>query len=142
MKKLLVLTVGLLLLGSMAFATWDDAAGHALCPYWQTGGNWYTLVTVVNGSEETQDVLYVRFFDVHGNPCSDVTGNMYSIRQKEMLIFSTTASVPTWIPVSAGFGYLMFRAQDGGYIHPYTVIYNQVNGTGYVVPWYRQDAGF
>ena len=142
MKKLLVLAVGLLLVSSVAFASWDDAVGHGLCPYWQTGSNWYTLMTFVNGSESTQDVIYVRFFDVHGNPCSDITGNTYSIRHGEMLIFSTTSAVPTWIPTSAGYGYVMFRSQDGGLIHPYTVIYNQVTQSGYVVPWYHQDVGF
>ncbi|MBN1591747.1 MAG: hypothetical protein JW941_00700, partial [Candidatus Coatesbacteria bacterium] len=63
MKKLFVLTVGLLLLGSMAFADWDSANGHGLFPYWQTGENWYTLLIFVNGSEETGDVLNIRFFD-------------------------------------------------------------------------------
>jgi hypothetical protein len=142
MKKLLILTVGLLLIGSMAFASWDDAAGKALSPYWQNGGNWYTLLTFVNGSESTGDVIYVRFFDVHGNACSDTTGGTYSIRQGEMLIFSTSPAVPTFIPVSAGYGYVCFRTQDGGYIHAYNVIYNQVTGSGYVVPWYNQDSGF
>ena len=142
MKKLFVLTVGLLLLGSMAFADWDDAAGRGLCPYWQSGGDWYTLMSFVNGSEETGDTIHVRFCDANGHWCSDTTGDMFAIRQGEMLMFSTTPSVPTWVPVTAGFGYVEFRAVEGGYIHPYTVIYNQVTGSGYVVPWYNQDAGF
>ena len=142
MKKLLVLTVGLLLLGSMAFASWDDAAGKGLCPYWQTGNPWYTLMTFVNGSEDSGDQIYIRFCDVHGNWCSDTTGDSFSIRQREMLIFSTTAAVPKFIAVTAGYGYIKFRVQAGGLIHPYTVIYNQATGKGYVVPWYHQESGF
>jgi len=141
MKKLLVLTVGLLLVASMAFATWDNAKGQGLCPYWQSGGVWYTLMTFVNGSESTGDTMYVRFCDVHGNWCSDTT-TAYAIRQREMRIFSTTPEVPNWIPITSGYGYVMFRVDGGGYIHPYTVIYNQVTGSGYVVPWYKQGAGF
>ena len=142
MKKLFVLTVGLLLLGSMAFADWDDAVGHGLCPYWQTGGDWYTFMTFVNGSEETGDVIHIRFADIHGNWCSDTTADMYSIRHRELLMFSTTPQVPNWIPCTAGYGYIKFRTVEGGMIHPYTVIYNQMTGSGYVVPWYVQDAGF
>ena len=141
MKKLLTLTAGILFLGSCALATWDDANGRGLIPYWQTGGNWFTLLTFVNGSEETGDVIYIRPIDVHGSGCID-TSLSYSIRQREMLIFSTTAGVPTWIPVTAGYGHIKFRVQDGGFIHAYCVIYNQVNGTGYIVPAYHQDAGF
>ena len=141
MKKLLVLTVGISLLGSCALATWDDANGRGLIPYWQTGGNWYTLLTLVNGSEETGDVIYIRFLPVHGSACSDTSLN-YSIRQGEMLIFSTTAQVPTWIPVTAGYGYIVFRVQGGGFIQAFCVIYNQVNGSGYIVPAHHQDAGF
>ena len=142
MKKLFVLTVGLLLLGSMTFADWDDTAGHGVCPYWQSGGDWYTLITFVNGSEETADTIYLRFCTTDGHWCSDTTGDMYGIRQKEMLMFSTVPTVPTWIGTTAGFGYIMFRTDAGGYIHPYTVIYNEITGAGYVVPWFHQDAGF
>ena len=69
-------------------------------------------------------------------------GNVYSIRQREMLIFSTSASVPFWIPTSAGYGYVLFRAQGGGFIQALCVIYNQVTGTGYIAPAYHQDSGF
>jgi hypothetical protein len=130
-----------LAIGSCALATWDDANGRGLIPYWQTGGNWYTLVTLVNGSEETGDVIYIRFLDVHDGG-SVTMGNVYSIRQREMLIFSTTPQVPTWIPVSGRYGYIEFRAEGGGFIHAYCVIYNQVTGNGYVVPAHHQDAGF
>ena len=142
MKKLFVLTVGLLLLGSMAFADWDDANGRGLCPYWQSGGDWYTLMTFVNGSEETPDTIHVRFCTEDGHWCSDTTGDMYSIGPKDMLMFSTVPSIPTWIPTTAGFGYIMFRTVDGGFVHPYTVIYNDITGAGYVVPWFHQDSGF
>jgi len=143
MRKLFVLAVGLLLLGSVAFAAdWDDTTGHGMFPYWQTGGGWYTLLIFVNGSESTGDVVHVRFFDVHGNACSDTTGDMYSIRQGEQLMFSTTPTVPTWIPVSAGYGYVLFRTDEGGYIQGYCVIYNGTTGTGYVVPTVNQDSGF
>ena len=143
MKKLFVLAVGLLLLGTVAFAAdWGDTAGHGMFPYWQTGGGWYTLLIFVNGSEETPDVLHVRFFDSHGNACSDTTGDMYSIRQGEQLMFSTTPSIPVWVPVSAGFGYVLFRTDDGGYIQGYCVIYNGMTGTGYVVTTVDQNAGF
>jgi ABC-type glycerol-3-phosphate transport system permease component len=59
-----------------------------------------------------------------------------------MLIFSTTAMVPTWIPVSAGYGWIRFRVQGGGFIQAFCVIYNQVSGTGYTIPAYHQDTGF
>jgi len=59
-----------------------------------------------------------------------------------MLTFSTTAEVPTWIPITAGYGWILFRAQDGGFIHAYCVIFNRVTQTGYTVPAYKQDDGF
>ena len=142
MKKLFVLTVGLLLVGSLAFAQWDDANSRGLFPFWQTGGSWYTLLVFVNGSEETTDVLYLRFCDTHGNWCSDTTSDMHSIRYREQLVFSTTPTIPTWIPTTAPTGYAMFRVEGGGFIHPYSVIYNDTTGAGYVVPAYNQDTGF
>ena len=141
MKKLLALAVGILLSGSCALASWDDANGRGLIPLWETGGDWYTVLTLVNGSEETSDVIYVRFYQPQSESCIDL-GNTYSIRQGEMLIFSTTPSVPTWIPVSGRYGYTEFRAEGGGFIQAFCVIYNQVSRTGYVVPVYHQDAGF
>ncbi|HUT05039.1 MAG TPA: hypothetical protein VM163_14250 [bacterium] len=143
MKKLFVLAVGLLLLGTVAFATdWGDTAGHGMFPYWQTGTGWYTLLIFVNGSEETPDVIHVRFFDMHGNPCSSTMADMFSIRQGEQLMFSTTGAVPTFIPVTAGYGYVLFRTDTGGYIQGYCVIYNGTTGTGYVVSCRDQKAGF
>jgi len=141
MKIVATVMAVFLAIGACALATWSDANGRGLIPYYLTGGDWYTLLTFVNGSEETSDQIYIRFIDVHGSSGSYTTCN-YSIRQGEMLIFSTIPSVPLYIPVSAGYGYIMFRAQGGGFIHAYCVIYNQVNGSGYVVPAYHQDAGF
>ena len=141
MKKVLILAAGLLILGTVAFGTWDEANSKGLFPYWQSGGDWYTLMVFCNGSEETDDLLYLRLYDEHGNPCSDTTA-VYGIRNGEMLTFSTTAEVPTWIPATAGYGYILFRAEDGGYIHPYAVIYNRVTNTGYTVPAFAQDDGF
>ncbi len=144
MKKLFVLAVGLLLLGTVAFAVeWGDTAGHGMFPYWQSGAaGWYTLMIFVNGSEETGDVLHVRFLDVHGNFCSDTTADMYSIKHGEQLMFSTTPAVPTFIPVTAGFGYVLFRTDEGGYIQGYCVIYNGMTSTGYVVSTVDQNSGF
>ena len=59
-----------------------------------------------------------------------------------MLVFSTTASVPMYIPVSAGYGYIEFRVQGGGFIQTFCVVCNQVTGAGYIVPAYHQDSGF
>jgi len=47
-------------------ATWDDAKTKGIFPYWQSGGDWFTLFAFVNGSEETSDVLYIRLRDEHG----------------------------------------------------------------------------
>ena len=87
-------------------------------------------------------MLHIRFCDVHGNWCSDIMADMYSIRHREMLLFSTTPAVPHWIPTTTDFGYLKFRTDDGGFIHAYCVIYNQMTGSGFVVPAMRQDSGF
>ena len=136
------MTVGILLLGSCALAAWDDANGRGLFPYWQTGNNWYTMLTFVNTSEETGDVIYLRFRDVHDGWDDDTTADTHSIRQREMLIFSTTPTVPMWIPTTAGYGYIQFRVQGGGFIQAFCVVYNSVTGSGYLVPPYHQDAGF
>ena len=143
MKKIIALGVALTLAGGWALAVdWDDATGRGMFPYWQTGGGWYTIVAFVNGSEETSDVIHIRFYPHRGCPCSDTTTDMYSIRAGEMLIFSTTPNVPTWIPVTAGFGYVLFRTDNGGFIQAYCVIYNGMTGSGYVVPALPQDHGF
>jgi len=139
-RRLTALTVGLVLVGSWALADWDTAVGRGLIPYWQTGGNWYTMLTFVNTSEETNDLIYISFEDVHGGvwyPPGPST-----IRHGEMLIFSTTPEVPIWIPVTAGYGWIRFRVEHGGFIQPFCLISNRANCSGYIVPAYHQDSGF
>jgi len=143
MQKIIALGVALMLVGGWALAVdWGDAKGRGMFPYWQTGGGWYTLLFFVNGSEETSDVIHLRFIAMHGSDCSDTTGDMFSIRAGEMFMFSTIASVPTWVPVTAGYGYILFRVDNGGFIQAYCVIYNGMTGTGYTVPAVPQDHGF
>ena len=127
--------------GSIGEATWDDANSRGLIPYWQDGGDWYTFFVFVNGSETASDVLYLRLEGPHGSPCSD-TSTAYGIRAGEMLTFSTTPEVPVWVPTTASYGWARFRAEEGGFIHPYCVIYNQVTQSGYTVPAYPEDHGF
>jgi len=141
MKIIATVTAAFLAIGACALATWDNANGLGLFPYTQTGGNWYTLMTFVNTSEETDDVIYIRFCDVHGSWCSDTPGFM-AIRSRGMLIVSTSQSVPIWYPVTAGYGFIMFRVQGGGFIQTFCVVHNQATGSGYTVPAYHQDAGF
>jgi len=134
MKKIIALGVAVMLVGGWALARdWGDTTGRGMFPYWQTGGGWYTILVFVNGSEETSDVIHIRIIAAHGCPCSDTTDDMYLTRAGEMLIFSTSPNVPTWIPVTAGFGYTLFRVDNGEPIHGYCVIYNGMTGTGYVV---------
>ncbi len=142
MKTIVAFVVAVLVVGGCALADWDTANGRGLFPYWQTGGDWYTLLTFINTSEETNDVIHIRFRDMHGPPCSDTGTDMYSIRHGEMLMFSTHPLVPFWIPTSADYGFIKFRTVDGGCIQTFCVIYNQVTGSGYTVPAYHQDRGF
>ena len=141
----IVIALSVALISLECEATWEDAKTRGIFPYWQHGGEWYTLLVFVNGSEETSDVLHLRFRDVHGSGLgsgpSD-THTVYCIAPGEMLTFSTTPEVPTWIAVTAGSGYISFRAEYGGFIHPYCVVYNRVTQTGYTVPAYNQDHGF
>jgi len=136
MKRLLLLTVGLTLVCGVAFGAWDDAPYRSAFPYFQTGGNWYTLLVFVNASEQTDNVLYIRFCDAHGNFCSDTTGDAYTIRANEQLVFSTVNGVGMWIPTTSNYGYVKFRSDgdSGDMILPFAVIYNGVTGAGYVVP--------
>ena len=142
MKRLLALTVGLIVLGASAQATWDDAVGRSGFAYWQTGGDWHTILTFVNGSEVDDETMYIRFYDVHGNPCSDTTADMFSIRAREMLIFTTHPHVGIGIPTSADYGYILFRVENGGSILAFCVIFNQVTGHGYVIPAFRPENAF
>ena len=138
MKRLFALTVGLMLVSAVAFGTWDQAQNRFAFPYFQTGSNWYTLLVFVNGWEATDDVLYVRFCDTHGNFCSDTTRDTYSIRANEQLMFSTVNGVGTWIPTTSSYGYVKFRSDGsplgGDNILALAVIYNGATGAGYVIP--------
>jgi len=138
MKRALLLTAGLMLVCGVAFGAWDDAPYRCAFPYFQTGGNWYTLLILVNGLEKMDDVLYVRFCDAHGNFCSDTTNDTYSIRANEQLIFSTVGGIGTWIPTTSGYGYVKFRSEGDSFgqdnILAYAVIYNRVTGAGFVIP--------
>ncbi|HUT02333.1 MAG TPA: hypothetical protein VM163_00380 [bacterium] len=141
MRKIMVLGVALMLVGGWALAVdWGDATGRGMFPYWQTGGGWYTILVFVNGSEETSDVIHIRFRDLHGSPFG--RSDMFSIRAGEMLMFSTSRDFPIWIPVSAGYGHVLFRVDNGGFIQAYCVVYNGTTGRGFTVPAVPQDHGF
>ena len=142
MRRLLALIIVLIMMGASAQATWDDAAGRSGFGYWQTGGDWFTVLSFVNGSEVNDETIYLRFYDVHGNPCSDTTADTFSIRAGEMLIFSTTPHVPIWIQTTTDYGYILFRAENGGSILAYCVIFNQMTGAGYVVPAFHPRDAF
>lgn len=141
MRGALLLFLALSLVASCALAQWDDAKSRGLFPFWQTGGDWFTVLVFVNGSEETSDVIYVRFVTTH-SWSSDTTTDRYGIRYREQLVFSTSPSVPLWIPTTASTGYIVSRVKDGGMIHPYCVVYNGLTGAGFAVPAYHQDHGF
>jgi len=134
MKRALALTVGFLALASCSLATWDDALGRSGFAYWQTGSNWVTIISVVNGSAVNDETIYIRFCDVHSNGCSDTTGDMFTIRAGEMLTFSTRPDIPTWIPTTAGYGYVLLRVENGGPVHAFCVVLNLVTWSGYVIP--------
>ena len=141
MKGLFAVAVGLMVVGGAALATWDEANVRGLFPYFQSGGDWFTALIFVNASEETSDVVHIRFYDWRSG-CSDTISDAYHIRQREQLIVSSAPGVGTWIPTTCGYGYVLFRVVDGGFIHAYCVIYNRMTGCGYIVPAYRQDHGF
>ena len=142
MKKLVLLVLAVLMLHAVSLATWEDANSRGLGVYWQSGDVWFTMVVFVNGSEEDYDTIYVRFCDRYGNFCSDAHTDMFGIRPGELLIISTKSGVGYFMPLSAPFGYIKFRVEDGGYIHSYALIYNELTGGGFVVPTYNQDVGF
>jgi len=145
MKKLVLLALlalAVLMLHSTSLATWDNAKGRGIASYWQSVDVWYTLIAFVNGSEDDYETIYVRFCDVHGNFCSDTHVDTFSIRPGEQLIVSTKPGVGYAMIISASYGYIQFRADEGGHIHAYPLIYNQLTGGGFVVPTYNQDFGF
>ena len=142
MRKIALCTLVLLLMSATLFADWYNCAGRGLLPFWINAGDFYTLLVFVNGDEDTNDVIHIRFCDDNGNWCSDPTADMYSIRSRGMLVFSTRQKTPCWIPTTADYGYVMFRTWDGGYIHAWALICNEVSGAAMVVPAYDQDSGF
>ncbi|MBN2207683.1 MAG: hypothetical protein JW759_00065 [Candidatus Coatesbacteria bacterium] len=142
MKKLVLLALAVLLLHSTSLATWEDANGRGIAPYWQSVEDWFTMIVFVNGSEGDYETIYVHFCDVHGNCSSDTHADSFGIRPGEQLTVSTKPGVGYSMVVSAFFGYVQFRADEGGHIHAYTLIYNQLTGGGFVVPTYSQDSGF
>ena len=142
MKRLLAASVGLVLLGGAAFAAWDEANVRGLFPYFQSGGDWFTILMFVNASEETDDVVHIRFCDEHGPGCSDTMPPVFAIGERGQLIVSTAMGVGAWYPTTAGYGYIMFRIENGGFIHPYCVVINRLTWMGYTVPAYRQEHGF
>ncbi len=142
MKKLVLLALAVLMVHAVSLATWEDANSRGIGAYWQSGGDFFTMIVFVNGSEEDYDTIYVRFCDKYGNFCSDTHGAMFSIRPGEQLTISTKLGVGYALVVSAPFGYIKFRAEEGGHVHAYTLIYNEVTYGGFVVPTYNQDSGF
>jgi len=142
MKKLVLLALAVLMLHSTSLATWEDANGRAIAPYWQSVEMWFTMIVFVNGSEDAYETIYVRFCDVHGNFCSDTQADMFGIRAGEQITISTKPGVGYNMIVSAFYGYIQFRADEGGHIHAYPLIYNELTGGGFVVPTYNQDSGF
>ena len=142
MKKLILLAIAVLMLHAVSLATWEDANSRGLGVYWQSGGVWFTMVVFVNGSEEDYDTIYVRFCDRYGNFCSDTHNDTFSIRPGEQLTVSTKPGVGYAMMLSAPFGYIKFRADEGGYIHAYALIYNEVTFGVFVVPTFYQDGGF
>ncbi len=144
LRAIPLLLTALLVVGSCAQADWDDCRGLGLFPYWQHGGDWYTLLGFINTWEDTSDLIHIRFRDRFGAYCSDITSDMYSIRQREMIWFSTSpADARHWIPTTSSFGYIKFRNYAGaGWVHAFCLVYNRVTGKGCVVPAFREDEGF
>ena len=148
LTRLCILILALVILTGASLADWDDTMGRGLIPFWINTPTYYTMIVFINGSEENSDALHLRFCDTEGEFCSDTTGDMFAIRQGEMLMFSTSANPPSLfdycrhMPVSAPHGYAMFRTVDGGFIHAFAFIVNQITGRLVTVPIYDQDEGF
>jgi len=139
LTRLFVVTLALILLSGASLAGWDDAYGRGLIPFWINTPTHYTMIVFINGSEDYNDVVHLRFCDTNGDFCSDTTGDMYSIRSGEMLMFSTRANPLSLldcrhIPVSAPHGYAMFRPVEGGFIHAFAFIVNDITGGLTTVP--------
>lgn len=147
LTRLFVIALALLILTGASLADWDDAAGRGLIPFWINTPTHYTVLVFINGSEEYHDVLHLRFCNTEGDFCSDTTSDMFSIRDDEMLMFSTRENPPplfncTHIHVTAPHGYAMFRPLSGGFIHAFAFIVNEITGQLVTVPVHYQDSGF
>ncbi len=142
MRKTALCTLTFLFMSAVLFARWNDAVGRGIIPFWINADDFYTLLVFVSADEETSDIIHVRFCDENGHWCSDTTGDMFLIRHREMLVFSTTPAVPTWIPTTANYGYAKFRVVDGVPIQAWALIINELSGAAMVVPAYDQYNGF
>ncbi len=148
LTRLFVITLALIILSGASLADWDDACGRGIIPFWINTPTHYTMIVFINGSEWDSDDLHLRFCDTKGEFCSDTTGDRFSIRPGEMLMFSTRANPPSLfdycrhIPVTAPHGYAMFRTVDGGFIHAFAFIVNEITGRLVTVPIYDQETGF
>ena len=147
LTRLSVIILSLLILSGASLADWDDPGGCGIIPFWINTPTHYTMIVFINGSEEEADAVHLRFCDTEGNFCSDTTGDTFAIRPYQMLMFSTRANPPslfscTHIPVTAPHGYAMFRTVDGGFIHAFVFIVNDITGQLVTVPVYLQNEGF
>ncbi|MBN1591742.1 MAG: hypothetical protein JW941_00675 [Candidatus Coatesbacteria bacterium] len=140
--------IAVAMLTSVSAADWDSASGKpGLIPFWIDTPIHYTMIVFVNGSEDYNDVISLRLCDPNGYLCSTISSRLFSLRSREMLMFSTKANPPSLfdcfqIPVSAPHGYAMFRVDEGGSIHAFAFIVNEVTGRLTEVPVYVQDKGF
>ena len=133
----------LLLLSFNASAGWDDAKGRGIFPYWQAWYGCQTVFIFVNGSEDTEETIYIELPDIHWSFVPE--RREFTLPPREMLILSTSPSIGQWLLVTAGFGYAAFRCQHGGgFIYPFCAVVNLNSPglTGYTVPAYHLDSGF
>ena len=148
MRRISLCTLTLLFMSAVLFARWDDCAFRGLFPFWVNAGDFYTLLVFINGDEASGDIIHIRFCDENGHWCSDTTADMFGIRDREMLAFTTKPKsyeprLPQWIPTTASYGYVKFRAADAWEdIHAWALIISDLSGAAMVVPAYDQDNGF
>ena len=132
----------LLMLSFNASAGWDDAKGRGIFPYWQAWYGCQTVFIFVNGSEDTEETIYIELRGMYSS-FNTPERREFTLPPAEMLILSTSPNVGEWVPVRFGFGYAAFRCQHGGgFIYPFCAVVNFVTGTGYTVPAYHEDEGF
>jgi YD repeat-containing protein len=115
--------------------TWFDAM-------YDNVGN---LLSVSDGGSANayvyDNLRQLKAFKISGVPeeayTYDANGNLTQLGGSTFSLDLNSNQITT-----AEYGYVKFRAEEGGMIHPYCVIYNQMTGSGYVVPAYPQDTGF